>query len=341
MKFLITGVAGFIGFHVAQYFLQAGDEVIGLDNLNNYYQDADLKTARLKIISDHDNFIFIKEDVANREAIIELFRTHMVQRVIHLAAQAGVRHSLENPSLYAYTNLVGHLNILEGCRQYEVEHLLYASSSAVYGLNYQMPFSINDDTTHPISLYAATKKSNELMSHVYSHLYGIPTTGLRFFTVYGPWGRPDMALFRFIESILADEAINIYNYGQMERDFTYIDDVVESIMTLHNIIPKIDREWKPEGGQLSRSSAPYQVHNIGTGQPVTLMTYITALENALGKVAHKNLLPRQPGDMIATSADVSTLTQAIGFQPSTSVEEGVRRFVKWYKEFYLNTIKTS
>ncbi|VFP84083.1 NAD dependent epimerase/dehydratase family protein [Candidatus Erwinia haradaeae] len=341
MKFLVTGVAGFIGFHVTKHLLEDGDEVIGLDNLNNYHQDIHLKMARLKIISDYNNFTFIKEDIANREVIIDLFRVHMVQRVIHLAAQAGVRYSLENPFLYVHANLVGYLNILEGARQYHVEHILYASSSSVYGLNHKMPFSVNDDTTHPLSLYAATKKSNELMSHSYSHLYGIPTTALRFFTVYGPWGRQDMALFKFIQSILLDEAISIYNYGQMERDFTYIDDVVEAIMALHHIIPTIDKEWVAENGQLSSSTAPYRVYNIGRGQPVTLMTYIMALENALGKVATIKMLPRQPGDMIATSADISSLIRVIGFQPLTSVEEGVRRFVKWYQEFYASNIHTS
>ncbi|VFP79626.1 NAD-dependent epimerase [Candidatus Erwinia haradaeae] len=335
MKFLVTGAAGFIGFHVTQYLLKVGHEVIGLDNLNNYCQDINLKTARLKIISNYDNFIFVKEDIANREAVFEVFRSHKVQRVIHLAAQAGVRYSLKNPFIYAQTNFLGHLNILEGCRQHSVEHFLYASSSSVYGLNRKMPFSTDDDTTHPISMYAVTKKSNELMSHTYSYLYKIPTTGLRFFTVYGPWGRPDMALFKFTKSILCGESINIYHYGNSERDFTYIDDVVKSIIALQNVIPNINHTWTVESGETSSSLAPYQIYNIGTSQPIKLMVYIKELENALGKIAKKNMLPMQLGDMIATSADVSALIKATGFCPSTTVKEGVGHFVQWYKDFIL------
>lgn len=333
MKYLVTGAAGFIGFHVTQRLLAAGHQVVGLDNLNDYY-DVNLKTARLDLIKNHPEFTFVKGDLADREDIAELFQTQRFQRVIHLAAQAGVRYSLENPLAYADANLIGHLNILEGCRHNQVEHLLYASSSSVYGLNRKMPFSTDDSVDHPVSLYAATKKANELMSHTYSHLYGIPTTGLRFFTVYGPWGRPDMALFKFTRAMIAGEQIDVYNHGQMRRDFTYIDDIAEAILRLQDVIPQADNSWTVESGSPATSSAPYCVYNIGNSQPVTLMSYIEALESALGQTAQKNMLPMQPGDVMETSADTSALYKVIGFKPQTSVEEGVARFVAWYKEFY-------
>lgn len=333
MKYLVTGAAGFIGFHVTQRLLAAGHQVIGIDNLNDYY-DVNLKTARLDLVKPHPQFLFIKIDLADREGMAALFSEHGFQRVIHLAAQAGVRYSLENPLAYADSNLIGHLNILEGCRNNRVEHLLYASSSSVYGLNRKLPFSTEDSVDHPISLYAATKKANELMSHTYSHLYGIPTTGLRFFTVYGPWGRPDMALFKFTRSILAGESIDVYNNGEMQRDFTYIDDIAEAIIRLQDIIPQPDATWTVENDSPARSSAPYRIYNIGNSQPVALMDYITALENALGQTAHKNMMPMQPGDVQDTSADTRELYDIIGFKPQTCVNEGVARFVEWYREFY-------
>nr|WP_314425017.1 NAD-dependent epimerase [uncultured Erwinia sp.] len=333
MKYLVTGAAGFIGFHVTQRLLNAGHQVIGIDNLNDYY-DVNLKTARLDLVNNHPEFTFIKIDLADREGIASLFREQRFQRVIHLAAQAGVRYSLENPLAYADANLIGHLNILEGCRHNQIEHLLYASSSSVYGLNRKLPFSTDDSVDHPVSLYAATKKANELMSHTYSHLYGIPTTGLRFFTVYGPWGRPDMALFKFTRAILAGESIDVYNNGEMRRDFTYIDDIAESILRLQDVIPQRDEEWTVETGSPASSSAPYRVYNIGNSQPVMLMDYIKALENALGQTADKNMLPMQPGDVLDTSADTRALYDVIGFKPQTEVAEGVARFVAWYRAFY-------
>ncbi|QCR36236.1 NAD-dependent epimerase [Nissabacter sp. SGAir0207] len=332
MKFLVTGAAGFIGYHVSERLLAAGHQVVGIDNLNDYY-DVNLKLARLARL-EQPGFTFIKCDLADRQGMADLFATHRFQRVIHLAAQAGVRYSLENPHAYAEANLVGHLNILEGCRHHKVEHLLYASSSSVYGLNQKMPFSTDDSVDHPVSLYAATKKANELMSHTYSHLYGLPTTGLRFFTVYGPWGRPDMALFKFTRAMLAGEAIDVYNHGQMRRDFTYIDDIAEAIVRLQDVIPQPDANWTVEQGSAATSSAPYRVYNIGNSQPVKLMEYIEALEAALGMEARKNLLPMQPGDVLETSADTQALYEAIGFKPQTSVNEGINRFVAWYREFY-------
>lgn len=333
MKFLVTGAAGFIGFHVSERLLEAGYQVIGIDNLNDYY-DVNLKLARLELLKKHTHFRFDKIDLADREAIAALFTREKFQRVIHLGAQAGVRYSLENPLAYADSNLIGHLNVLEGCRHNNVEHLLYASSSSVYGLNRKMPFSTDDSVDHPVSLYAATKKANELMSHTYSHLYGLPTTGLRFFTVYGPWGRPDMALFKFTRAIIEGKPIDVYNHGQMRRDFTYIDDIAEAIVRLQAVIPRPNSEWTVEQGTPATSSAPYNVYNIGNSAPVALMDYISALEQALGKEAIKNMLPMQPGDVLETSADTQALYQVIGFKPQTSVEEGVKRFVSWYKQFY-------
>ncbi|MBH2878050.1 NAD-dependent epimerase [Serratia marcescens] len=333
MKFLVTGAAGFIGYHVAERLLTAGHQVVGIDNLNDYY-DVGLKTARLDRLADKPGFRFIKLDLADREGMAALFAEHQFQRVIHLGAQAGVRYSLVNPLAYADANLIGHLNVLEGCRHNKVEHLLYASSSSVYGLNRKLPFATEDSVDHPVSLYAATKKANELMSHSYSHLYGLPTTGLRFFTVYGPWGRPDMALFKFTKAILAGESIDVYNHGEMHRDFTYIDDIAEAIVRLQAVIPQADPSWTVEQGSPATSSAPYHVYNIGNNTPVKLMEYIRALEQALGVTARKNMLPMQPGDVMDTSADTEELYRDIGFKPETSVEEGVKRFVDWYKAFY-------
>jgi UDP-glucuronate 4-epimerase len=333
MKFLVTGAAGFIGYHVVERLLAVGHQIVGIDNLNDYY-DVNLKYARLARLKDKPEFQFLKLDLADRSEIAAFFFEHKFQRVIHLGAQAGVRYSLENPLAYADANLIGHLNILEGCRHNKVEHLLYASSSSVYGLNRKLPFSTDDSVDHPISLYAATKKANELMSHSYSHLYGLPTTGLRFFTVYGPWGRPDMALFKFAKAILAGESIDVYNHGEMHRDFTYIDDIVESIVRLQDIIPQPNNQWTVEEGSPATSSAPYHVYNIGNSSPVKLMEYISALETALGITAHKNMLPMQPGDVLDTSADTAALYKTIDFKPATGVEEGVKRFVDWYRAFY-------
>jgi len=333
MNFLVTGAAGFIGFHVSQRLLAAGHQVVGIDNLNDYY-DVNLKHARLNLIKADPGFTFIEMDLADRDAMASLFDQQKFQRVIHLGAQAGVRYSIENPHAYADSNLTGHLNILEGCRHHKIEHLLYASSSSVYGLNRKMPFSTEDSVDHPVSLYAATKKANELMSHTYSHLYQLPTTGLRFFTVYGPWGRPDMALFKFTRAMIAGEAIDVYNQGQMKRDFTYIDDIAEAIVRLQDVIPQQDDNWTVETGSPATSSAPYRVYNIGNSQPVTLMNYIEAIEKALGITAKKNLMPMQPGDVLETSADTEALFDAIGFKPQTGVEEGVKNFVDWYRDFY-------
>ena len=332
MKFLVTGAAGFIGFHACKRLLQAGHEVVGLDNMNDYY-DVNLKQARLDLLQS-PLFSFHKIDLADREGIAQLFAHEKFNRVIHLAAQAGVRYSLENPFAYADSNLIGYLNILEGCRHNHVEHLLYASSSSVYGLNRKMPFSTDDSVDHPVSLYAATKKANELMAHTYSHLYGIPTTGLRFFTVYGPWGRPDMALFKFTKAMLEGKSIDVYNYGKMKRDFTYIDDIVEAIVRMQDIIPQPNPAWTVETGSPADSSAPYRVYNIGNSSPVELMDYITALEESLGMVAEKNMMPIQPGDVLETSADTKPLYDMVGFRPQTTVSQGVKNFVDWYKAYY-------
>ncbi|MFU0967509.1 NAD-dependent epimerase [Kluyvera ascorbata] len=332
MKYLVTGAAGFIGFHVSQRLLAAGHQVVGIDNLNDYY-DISLKQARLDQLSSV-NFQFVKMDLADTLAMAALFAEQKFDRVIHLAAQAGVRYSLENPHAYAQANLVGHLNVLEGCRHNKVQHLLYASSSSVYGLNRKMPFSTDDSVDHPVSLYAATKKANELMSHTYSHLYGLPTTGLRFFTVYGPWGRPDMALFKFTKAMLEGKSIDVYNFGKMKRDFTYIDDIVEAIIRLQNVIPEPNSDWTVETGSPATSSAPYRVYNIGNSSPVELMDYITALEEAIGVKAEKNMMPMQPGDVLETSAETQPLYDLVGFRPQTSVKDGVKNFVDWYRAFY-------
>lgn len=332
MKFLVTGAAGFIGFHVSKRLLNDGHQVVGIDNINDYY-DVKLKESRLEQL-ESPSFTFYKLDLADRDGMAKLFETEQFERVIHLAAQAGVRYSLENPYVYADSNLTGYLNILEGCRHNKVQHLLYASSSSVYGLNRKMPFSTDDSVDHPVSLYAATKKANELMAHTYSHLYSIPTTGLRFFTVYGPWGRPDMALFKFTKAMLEGKSIDVYNYGKMKRDFTYIDDIVEAIVRIQDVIPQPDPEWTVEEGSPATSSAPYRVYNIGNSSPVELMDYINALEQALGLEAKKNMMPIQPGDVLNTSAETQALYKTIGFKPETPVQQGVKNFVDWYKEYY-------
>ncbi|MFC6121249.1 NAD-dependent epimerase [Phytobacter sp. SCO41] len=332
MKFLVTGAAGFIGFHTIKRLLEAGHAVVGIDNLNDYY-DVNLKQTRVNLLQS-PLFSFRKIDIAHQHLMSQLFAEEKFDRVIHLAAQAGVRYSLENPHVYAEANLIGHLNVLEGCRHNKVQHLLYASSSSVYGLNRKMPFSTEDSVDHPVSLYAATKKANELMSHTYSHLYGLPTTGLRFFTVYGPWGRPDMALFKFTKAMLEGKSIDVYNYGKMKRDFTYVDDIVEAIIRMQDVIPQADPNWTVESGSPASSSAPYHIYNIGNSSPVELMDYITALEEALGIEAQKNMMPIQAGDVLETNADTQPLYDTIGFKPQTSVKEGVKKFVEWYKTYY-------
>ncbi|EML2250158.1 TPA: NAD-dependent epimerase [Klebsiella aerogenes] len=332
MKFLVTGAAGFVGFHVSQRLLAAGHTVVGVDNMNDYY-DVNLKQARLDLL-DFPLFSFVRLDIADRIGMEELFADEKFDRVIHLAAQAGVRYSLENPHAYAEANLTGFLNILEGCRHTKVQHLVYASSSSVYGLNRKMPFSTDDSVDHPVSLYAATKKANELMAHTYAHLYGLPTTGLRFFTVYGPWGRPDMALFKFTKAMLQGQSIDVYNYGKMKRDFTYIDDIVEAVVRVQDVIPQPAPSWTVETGTPATSSAPYRVYNIGNSSPVELMDYITALEEAMGMEAKKNMMPMQPGDVLETSAETQPLYDLVGFRPQTSVKQGVKNFVEWYKAYY-------
>ncbi|MCA2016633.1 NAD-dependent epimerase [Vibrio tritonius] len=332
MKYLVTGAAGFIGSAVVQRLCALGHQVVGIDNLNDYYP-VSLKMDRLKRI-EHELFTFKELDLADREGIAELFATEQFHRVIHLAAQAGVRYSIENPMAYADSNLVGHLTILEGCRHNKVQHLVYASSSSVYGLNRKMPFDTSDSVDHPVSLYAATKKANEMMAHSYSHLYDVPTTGLRFFTVYGPWGRPDMALFKFTNAIVKGEAIDVYNNGDMQRDFTYIDDIVEGILRIQDVIPTRQEDWNVEQGSPASSSAPYRIYNIGHGSPVKLMDYIEALEESLGVEAKKNFMPMQPGDVYATYADTEDLFKAIDYRPQVKVKEGVKAFVDWYKEYY-------
>ncbi len=333
MKYLVTGAAGFIGFHVSKRLCEQGHDVLGIDNINDYY-DVNLKHARLTELKPFTNFFFNKLDLADREGVARLFEQEKFDRVIHLAAQAGVRYSIDNPMAYADSNLIGHLTILEGCRHGNVEHLVYASSSSVYGLNNKTPFATSDSIDHPISLYAATKKSNELMSHTYSHLYDIPTTGLRFFTVYGPWGRPDMALFKFTKAIIEGKPIDVYNNGDMRRDFTYIDDIVEGILRIQNIIPSKNKEWKVESGSASESSAPYKTFNIGNGNPVKLLEFVESLETSLGIQADKNFMPMQPGDVPATYADVQDLIDNMGYKPKTQIQDGINNFIEWYRDFY-------
>lgn len=334
MKILVTGSAGFIGFYVTQALLKSNHEVVGIDNLNDYY-DVDLKQARLHVLNQlckelklENNYQFLQMDIANRAQVEEIFKEHQFDRVIHLAAQAGVRYSIENPHAYVDSNLVGFVNVLEGCRQQKAAHLIYASSSSVYGMNTKIPFSTEDRVDYPISLYAATKKSNELMAHTYSHLYGIPTTGLRFFTVYGPWGRPDMAYFSFTKKILSNETIDVFNHGNMERDFTYIDDIVEGIIRVMDHIPQSNRS------EMTTAEAPYKIYNIGNNQPIKLERFIKAIELATGKKAVKNNLPMQAGDVPRTYADISDLMNDVGFKPETTIEDGINAFVDWYRDFY-------
>lgn len=336
MKVLVTGAAGFIGSHVSLYLLERGDEVVGLDNINDYY-DVNLKLDRLKRIEQHKNahnFTFVKMNVEDRDAMPELFEQYRFDKVVHLAAQAGVRYSLENPLAYIDSNIVGFTNILEGCRHNKVKHLVYASSSSVYGANEDMPFSVHDNVDHPVSLYAASKKANELMAHTYSHLYDLPTTGLRFFTVYGPWGRPDMALFLFTKAILAGEPIKVFNYGNHKRDFTYIDDIVEGIIRTLDHTAQPNPDWSGETPDPGTSKAPWRVYNIGAQTPVQLLEYIETLETNLGKTAEKELLPLQMGDVPDTYADVEALVKDVDYRPKTTIQEGISNFVGWYKDYF-------
>ena len=333
MKILITGAAGFIGFHLSQKLINHSYQIIGIDNLNDYY-DPGLKQSRLETLNNYCNFYFHKVDLKNKAELDQIFKTYQPTHVVNLAAQAGVRYSIENPYAYVDSNLTGFMNILEACRNYPVKHLIYASSSSVYGGNKVAPFSTNHNVDHPVSLYAATKKSNELMAHAYSHLYGIPTTGLRFFTVYGPFGRPDMAYFSFTKDILEGKPIKVFNHGKMERDFTYIDDIVEGIVKLIDKVPSANKDWDESKDTLSSSFAPYKIYNIGNNNPVPLMRFINALESALGKEAVKEYMDMQPGDVLRTYADVSDLENDINFKPSTSIEEGLVKFVNWYREYY-------
>jgi len=333
MKFLVTGAAGFIGFHTCKALLDRGDEVIGLDNLNSYY-DVRLKQARLKRLEGRNGFSFHKLDLVDRKGIEELFATTRPQRVIHLAAQAGVRYSLENPHAYIDSNIVGTLNVLEGCRHNGVEHLVFASSSSVYGANTALPFSVHQNVDHPLSLYAASKKANELMAHTYAHLYRLPVTGLRFFTVYGPWGRPDMALFLFTRKILAGEPIDVFNEGHHARDFTYIDDIVEGVLRTADRVATPNPDWSGDDPDPATSNAPYRLYNIGNNNPVDLMHFIACIEKALGREAKKNFLPLQPGDVPKTYANVDALVADVGFKPATPIEDGIAKFIAWYRSYY-------
>ena len=333
MNYLVTGAAGFIGFHLSRRLLERGDSVIGIDNLNAYY-DVNLKKARLCKLEEISGFTFHKLDLADREEVNRLFAENNFDCVVNLAAQAGVRYSLTNPHAYIDCNIVGFLNILEGCRHNDIKHLVYASSSSVYGANTNMPFSVHHNVDHPVSLYAATKKSNELMAHTYSSLYKLPCTGLRFFTVYGPLGRPDMALFLFTKAILENKPIDVYNHGRMKRDFTYIDDIIEGVIRVSDKVPEPNPDWNGDKPDSATSYAPYKLYNIGNNNPVELMKFIEVLEDCLGKKANKNLLPIQPGDVPETYADVDDLVNDVGFKPATSIEEGIKRFVEWYNEYY-------
>jgi len=333
MRVLVTGAAGFIGYHLSEALLARGDEVVGLDILNDYYSVA-LKEARLERLTKHEGFRFTKTDLADEDAMKKVFAEGRFDAVANLAAQAGVRYSLENPGSYVRSNLVGFVNVLEGCRHNGVKHLVYASSSSVYGANTTMPFSVHHNIDHPVSLYAASKKSNELMAHSYSHLYRLPTTGLRFFTVYGPWGRPDMALFLFTKAILAGEPINVFNHGKMSRDFTYVDDIVQGVVATLDRVPEPNPEWSGAAPDPGSSSAPYRIYNIGNNEPIALMKMIETLEESLGQVAEKNMMPMQPGDVPATYADVDDLVRDTGFSPSTPIDVGIQRFVDWYKGYY-------
>ena len=337
MKILVTGTAGFIGYHVSRSLVDRGDQIVGVDNLNDYY-DVTLKQARLDLLNTCGNFRFVKADVSETATMERLFREEKPDRVVHLAAQAGVRYSLRDPHVYIQANVAGFMNILEGCRHNRVEHLVYASSSSVYGGNQKLPFSEHDSVDHPISLYAATKKANELMAHTYSHLFRVPTTGLRFFTVYGPWGRPDMALFLFTKAILEGRPIDVFNNGEMQRDFTYIDDIVEGVVRVLDKPAQADPKFNVMDPDPSSSESPYRIFNIGSSSPVRLMTYIETLEKCLGSKAIKNFLPIQQGDVPASNADTSELRTAIGYAPSTPVSEGIRRFVDWYRSYYLRSV---
>lgn len=333
MKVLVTGAAGFIGSHVSHRLLDRGDTVVGVDNMNDYY-DVTLKEARLACLEERDGFVCHRIDIADRAAMDELFEGAEPERIVHLAAQAGVRYSIENPHAYIDANIVGFLNVLEGARAHGTAHFVFASTSSVYGSNTNMPFSVHDNVDHPVSLYAATKKSNELMAHTYSHLFGIPCTGLRFFTVYGPWGRPDMALFKFTRQILADEPIDVFNYGNHTRDFTYVDDIAEGVIRVLDRPATGNPDWSGDSPDPHSSSAPYRLYNIGSNNPVDLLRYIEILEQTLGKEAKKNLLPLQPGDVPDTFADVTDLIRDVGYRPDTPVEIGIQNFVAWYKEYY-------
>lgn len=348
LKILVTGTAGFIGFHLVRRLLDRGNEVVGLDNINDYY-DVRLKFGRLAetgiarkhirygILTQSETFPtyqFIQLNLEDREAIFELFEEHRFDKVCHLAAQAGVRYSLTHPYAYINSNIIGFINILEACKHNPTEHLVYASSSSIYGLNEEMPFSTHHNVDHPVSLYAASKKSNELMAHTYSHLYSIPTTGLRFFTVYGPWGRPDMALFMFTEAILKDRSIDVYNYGQMKRDFTYIDDIIEGVLRVIDRPPQGNPDWSGRQPDPATSRAPYQIYNIGNNHPVQLLDFIEAIEESLGKQAQRNMLPIQPGDVPATWADVDDLVEDLGYRPYTPIKAGIKKFIAWYRDFY-------
>jgi UDP-glucuronate 4-epimerase len=330
---LVTGAAGFIGFHVAQRLLLAGRDVVGLDVVNDYY-DPKLKEARLEILRHHSGFNFVKQDLADRASTKSLFERHRFQTVIHLAAQAGVRYSLENPHAYIDANVEGFINVLEGCRHNDCKHLLFASSSSVYGANTKLPLSVQDNVDHPISLYAASKKANELMAHAYSHLYGIPATGLRFFTVYGPWGRPDMAMFIFAKAILAGSPIKLFNHGNMRRDFTYVDDVSEAIVRLMGRPPQGDPNWSGQKPDPATSAAPWKIYNIGNNNPEELLHVVSLLEKEFGRTAAKEMLPMQPGDVPATYADVEDLARDIGFRPATAIDDGIARFAKWYRDYH-------
>lgn len=333
MKILVTGTAGFIGSTLAMRLLDRGDEVIGVDNVNDYY-DPSLKEARLDRFKNHENFTEVRISIEDRDAMQEVFKKHKPQKVVNLAAQAGVRYSLENPHAYIDSNITGFTNILEGCRHNNVEHLVYASSSSVYGANESMPFSVHDNVDHPVSLYAASKKANELMAHTYSHLFNLPTTGLRFFTVYGPWGRPDMALFMFTKNIIEGKPIDVFNYGKHQRDFTYIDDIVEGVIRTLDNVAQPNPDWTGANPDSATSKAPYRIYNIGSNNPCELLRYIELIEENLGMKAEKNLLPLQPGDVIATYADVDALVKDVDYQPTTNIEQGVANFVAWYRDFY-------
>jgi UDP-glucuronate 4-epimerase len=333
MKHLVTGAAGFIGYHVSEKLLARGDEVVGLDNLNAYY-DPTLKRARLDRLRRHDGFRFVERDISDRTGMEDLFAEERFPRIIHLAAQAGVRYSVSHPHAYVLSNVTGFLHVLEGARHHGAEHLTYASTSSVYGLNTAMPFSVHHPVDHPVSLYAATKKANELMAHSYSHLYGLPTTGLRFFTVYGPWGRPDMALFLFTKAILEGRPIEVFNHGRMQRDFTYVDDIVEGVVRASDRVAPANSDWSGDAPDSASSTAPYRLYNIGNSEPTPLMELIGSLERHLGRTAEKIMVPMQMGDVPATWADVDDLARDVGFHPGTPIDEGVGHFVAWYKEYF-------